>query len=106
MVREASAKGADIIILPECFNTPYMKHYMLKDKEFTTGPNIGPSFTLLQKLAKETGKYIIGGSICEAIEGSDKIYNTCLCFDRKGNLTAKHRKAHLFDVNIPGGIVF
>jgi omega-amidase len=42
----------------------------------------------------------------EAIEGSDKIYNTCLCFDREGNLLAKHRKLHLFDVNIPGGIVF
>jgi len=61
---------------------------------------------MLKNIAKETGKYIIGGSIPEAIENSDKIYNTCLCFDRDGNLTAKHRKVHLFDVNIPGGIVF
>ena len=29
-----------------------------------------------------------------------------LCFDREGNLAAKHQKQHLFDVNIPGGIVF
>lgn len=42
----------------------------------------------------------------ESIEGSDKIFNTCLCFDPLGNLKAKHRKQHLFDVNIPGHIVF
>lgn len=29
-----------------------------------------------------------------------------LCFDREGNLRVKHRKLHLFDVNIPNGIVF
>lgn len=33
MVREAAANGADIIVLPEMFVTPYTKHYMLKDKE-------------------------------------------------------------------------
>jgi len=42
----------------------------------------------------------------EQIEGSHKIYNTCLCFDPQGNLTAKNRKQHLFDVNMPGHIVF
>lgn len=41
----------------------------------------------------------------EKIEGEDRIYNTCLCFDREGNIAAKHRKLHLFDINIPGGVV-
>ena len=106
MVRKAAARGADVIMLPEIFNTPYTKEYMLKDKEFATEDNHGETYTLLQNLARETQKYIIGGSIPEAIEDSGKIYNTCLCFDRAGNLTAKHRKLHLFDVNIPNGIVF
>jgi len=61
---------------------------------------------LLQSLAKETGKYLIGGSLPESIEGSDKIFNTSLCFDRVGQLKAKHRKLHLFDVNIKNGTVF
>ena len=77
---------------------------MLKEKEFAN--ESGTTFNILKNLAKETGKYIIGGSIPEAIEGSEKIYNTCLCFDKSGNLAAKHQKLHLFDVNIPGGIVF
>ena len=61
---------------------------------------------VLSTLAKETGTYIIGGSIPELIEGNRRIYNTCLCFDKTGQITATHRKQHLFDVNIPGGITF
>ena len=104
MVREAAQNGADVIMLPEIFVCPYVKEYMLKEKEFAN--ESGTTFNILKNLAKETGKYIIGGSIPEAIEGSEKIFNTTLCFDREGNLAAKHQKLHLFDVAIPGGIVF
>lgn len=54
MVRKAAASGADLIMLPEIFNTPYTKEYMLKDKEFATEENPGETYTLLQNLAKET----------------------------------------------------
>ena len=77
---------------------------MLKEKE--PANESGETFRFLSSISKEVGKYIIGGSMSEEIENSDKIYNTCLCFDREGALKAKHRKLHLFDVNIPGGIVF
>jgi len=88
MVREAAGKGADMIMLPECFPCPYTKEHMLKYKE-PADPS-GEIYSTLSSLAKETGKYIIGGSMPEAIEGSEKIFNTCLCFDREGNLGAKH----------------
>jgi predicted amidohydrolase len=88
MVREAANKGADVIMLPEIFICPYVKDHMLKEKEFAN--ESGTTYNILKNLAVETGKYIIGGSIPEAIEGSDKIYNTCLCFDKEGNLAAKH----------------
>jgi len=29
MIKEASQNGADVIMLPEIFNTPYTKKYML-----------------------------------------------------------------------------
>ena len=106
MVKEAASNGADVIMLPEMFTCPYTKEYMLKEKEFASEDKQGETYKLLKSLAIETGKYIIGGSMPEQIENSEKIYNTCLCFDRKGNLAVKHRKIHLFDVNIPGGIVF
>lgn len=106
MIRTASTQGADVIVLPEMFTTPFTKQHMLKNKEFASEEKPGEAFTMLKTLAKETGKYIIGGSIPEQVEGQDKIYNTSLCFDREGNLGAKHQKLHLFDINIPGGAVF
>jgi omega-amidase len=65
---------------------------------------IPSSARLLSKLARDTGKYIIGGSIPEKC--SKGIYNTCFCFDKTGKLAATHRKVHLFDISIKGGITF
>ena len=104
LIRQASSNGAQVIMLPEMFTTPYLKPYMLDFKE-VAGPG-GETYDMLRALAIETGAYIIGGSMPEMIPNSDKIYNTCLCFDPEGNLKATHRKQHLFDVNMPGHIVF
>lgn len=109
MIKEAASSGADIIMLPEMFNTPFNKKFMLElsepiGEDYQTNPKSETS-KLLSNLAKETKKYIIGGSIPEQIEGDTKIYNTCLCFNREGEIVAKHRKLHLFDINIPGKIV-
>lgn len=82
---------------------------MLENKEFISDDDAsksGEATNFLREISKETGTYIIGGSIPEAIEGNEKIYNTMVCVDKEGNIQAKHRKIHLFDVNIPGGIVF
>jgi hypothetical protein len=37
---------------------------------------------------------------------NDRLYNTSLSFGPDGRLLAKHRKVHLFDINIPGKMVF
>lgn len=109
MIKEASSNGADLIMLPEMFNSPFNKKFMLEYKEpilddYKTNPKCHTT-KILSELAKETSKYIIGGSIPELIEGEDRIYNTCLCFNREGEIVAKHRKLHLYDINIPGKIV-
>ncbi|XP_076482460.1 omega-amidase NIT2-like isoform X1 [Bombus vancouverensis nearcticus] len=39
------------------------------------------------------------------IEG-DKLYNTCTIWGPDGTLIAKHRKVHLFDIDIPNKITF
>jgi omega-amidase len=61
---------------------------------------------MISELARENRKYIIAGSIPEFIEEEQgkRVYNTCLCFNRDGEIVAKHRKLHLFDINIPGGV--
>ena len=91
------AKEADIIILPEVWNSPYDSTQFPQHAE-TAG---GQSCTMLSALAKETGRYIVGGSIPE--QDGDKVYNTSFVFDPKGAIIARHRKMHLFDISVEGG---
>jgi omega-amidase len=102
--------NAKIVVLPECFNSPYGVKYFNKYAE-TLLPSPptkeqSPSFHALASLAKETQTYIIGGSIPEREPETDNLYNTSLTFSPSGELLATHRKVHLFDIDIPGKIRF
>ncbi len=100
MVSEAAKNGAQVIALPEMWNCPYANEYFKPYGE----PEDGPTVQFLSDLAKEQDIYLIGGSISE-LDG-DKVYNTSYSFDREGQLIGKHRKAHLFDINVKNGIRF
>lgn len=95
LVRDA--KGADVIMLPEMFCCPYSPADFVKNAE----PEGGSVTQALSSMAREAGAYLIGGSFPEADEG--RICNTCLVFGPDGSLIAKHRKAHLFDIDVEGG---
>ena len=60
---------------------------------------------MLVETARECGIYLVGGSIPE--RGADgKVYNTCVVVDPAGEILCKHRKMHLFDIDVPGKITF
>lgn len=90
----------DFFVLPEMFNCPYdnrrFTQYAETEKEST--------YQFLQDLARKHRCYVIGGSIPER-EG-DCIYNTSYVFNREGEQIGKHRKAHLFDIDVEGGQSF
>lgn len=101
-IKDAVTKdNAKVVALPECFNCPYGTKYFGEYAE-----TIPDGFTSqeLSKTARELGIYLIGGSIPE--QDKDKLYNTCTVWGPQGDLIAKHRKMHLFDIDIPGGIRF
>ncbi|MBR5714367.1 MAG: carbon-nitrogen hydrolase family protein [Clostridia bacterium] len=94
------ASGADVIMLPEMFCCPYSSESFIRNAE-----DCGGSVArMLERAARDTGAYIIGGSMPEIENG--RIYNTCLVYDPSGKSIARHRKAHMFDVDIKGGQCF
>ena len=95
---EAASNGADIAVLPEMFCCPYQKKYFRACSE----PDGGPAQTMLAAAAAEAGIYVVGGTLPEA--DGESLYNTSYVYDRQGRQIAKHRKLHLFDVDIPGKI--
>ena len=100
MIREAAANGAELVVLPEIFNCPY------DTKCFSSYAESYPGLTsnAMMGIAKDLGIYLLAGSIPE-IDGS-KIYNTAYFYDRNGHMIARHRKMHLFDIDIDGGQYF
>ncbi|KAI7833208.1 carbon-nitrogen hydrolase [Kickxella alabastrina] len=107
-VLEAARNGANLIVLPECFNSPYgTQHFANYAEEFhtTVAGGSSESTQALSKMAQDAQVYLIGGSIPErSREGA--LFNTCTVWDPQGTLVAVHRKIHLFDVDFPGKMVF
>lgn len=101
-VKEAAQANAQVIVLPECFNSPYGTQYFQEYSETIEPPQ--ESFRALSEMAKENNIFLIGGSIPESKDGS--LYNTSLSFDNTGSLIGVHRKVHLFDIDVPGKIKF
>ncbi len=100
LIAEACKKTIDIVVLPEMFNCPYdIKRF----RDFSEGYP-GKTTELLSGLAGINSIYIVGGSIPE--EENGRIYNTSFVFGRNGKLIARHRKIHLFDVDLAGGLQF
>ena len=91
---------ADLAILPEMFCCPYDNSCFRAYGE----EEGGAACQMLSRVAREKKLWVVGGSIPE-LEG-DKIYNTSYVFDPEGRCVARHRKMHLFDIDVPGGMCF
>ena len=96
MLLEAAETGCDAAVLPEMFACPYDRAYF---KEFAARGH-RETVAALSAWAKDCEMLLIGGSVPEAEDGL--LYNTSFVFDEKGKQLARHRKVHLFDVDLPG----
>ncbi len=101
MINNAVGENVDFIVLPEMFICPYSNEkfieYAEEEKESST-------LLKISQLACKNNVYILAGSIPEK-DGS-KLFNTSYLFDKNGEIIAKHRKMHLFDIDVKGKITF
>ena len=122
-ILDAARDGAALVVLPEMWNCPYanesfpayaevvasVEDWTAPESESESEPDsesASPSIAMLSNAAKETGVVLVGGSIPERCATTGALYNTCCVFSGDGSLVAKHRKTHLFDLDIPGEISF
>uniref|UniRef100_A0A0D6R522 CN hydrolase domain-containing protein n=1 Tax=Araucaria cunninghamii TaxID=56994 RepID=A0A0D6R522_ARACU len=104
-IEAAADKGAQLVVLPEIWNGPYSNEsFPVYAEDIDAGGSASPSTSMLSEVARSKGITIVGGSISE--RSGDHLYNTCCVFGKDGELKAKHRKIHLFDIDIPGKISF
>lgn len=96
-VRDATAAGCDLVALPEMWCCPYSNAAFAEYAE----PQGGETWCLLRDTAREYDIWLVAGSVPE--RDGDAIYNTCYVFDPQGAQRAKHRKVHLFDIDVTGG---
>ena len=94
-------ENIDLAILPEMFNCPYQTpNFPIYAEE-----EGGATWKACSDLAKKYNIYLVAGSIPENDEKGN-VYNTSYVFDRQGEQIAKHRKTHLFDIDVQGGQSF
>lgn len=102
-VQDAAASGAQLVMLPEMWNCPYSNDSFPAFAEDVSS-GYAPSYAFMADAARENGVVLVGGSIPERV--GNKLYNTCFIFNKNGTLLGRHRKLHLFDIDIPGKITF
>ena len=107
MIKESKKQGADLAVLPEMFNCPYENEKFIEYAEI-----LEDSQTLkeIANTAKEENIHVLAGSIPELVKDDENdiesIYNTAVFFDNNGKQLGKHRKMHLFDIDVKGKIYF
>ena len=98
----AAKKKAKFIVLPEVFNYRGKLSEAMKAAE----PIPGCSTNFISQLAKKHKVWILIGSLLETVVDSrdlpSKPYNTSVLINPQGEIIAKYRKIHLFDIKLKG----
>lgn len=98
LLRDAAGAGAKLAVLPE-----YFAQFGLPEEDRVAAaetPGDGPVQNFLAAMSRETGMWIVGGTLPLKTAGK-RVRGASLLFNAKGEQAARFDKMHLFDVNIP-----
>ncbi len=100
MMREASGRGADIVVYPELALTTFFPRWFMDDQQEVdsfferTMPN--EDTQPLFDLARELGiGFYLGYAELDETKGTRHHFNTSILVDRRGEIVGKYRKVHL-----------
>ncbi|KAL0315814.1 UNVERIFIED_CONTAM: Omega-amidase, chloroplastic [Sesamum radiatum] len=94
VIEAAARNGAQLILLPEIWNSPYSNDsFPVYAEDIDAGGDASPSTAMLSELSRSLKITIVGGSIPE--RSGNKLYNSCCVFGTDGKLKAKHRKLYV-----------
>jgi predicted amidohydrolase len=98
LVTEAAGRGARLVALPEHFA------YLGPEEALpaVAQPVDGPLVAGFRELAAQQGIFLLLGSFPELAGPKARPYNTSLLLGPQGQVMARYRKLHLFDVDLPG----
>ncbi len=98
LTRDAAADGATLIVLPEKWIA------LGRDEDLRVAAESleGPAVEWARAIARELHIDLVAGSIVERMEGREKLANTSVHINPRGEVAAVYRKVHMFDVEIEG----
>lgn len=99
-LEDAVQRGAKVVAFPELFSCLGSARAMSEAAEDIPGPTT----ERLAMWAKEHHVTLLAGSIPERSSDAPRFYNTSILFSPSGDVLARYRKLHLFDVDIPGQV--
>jgi nitrilase len=98
LIADAAGKGARLVVLPEFFAIMGMSD---QDKVVAREqPGQGPIQSFLSETARQHKIWLVGGSIPLAASSPDKVLNSCLVYDERGEQVARYDKIHLFNLEL------
>ncbi len=91
LMRQAAAEGAEVLVLPEMWNTGFFPKSTLDESVDAEGKR---TQAFLSRIAKELGVFIVGGSVSTSRNG--KRYNTAYIVNAEGEVVSSYDKVHTF----------
>lgn len=110
LVRKAVSRGARLVALPE--NLSFMgpeEAKLATAEQWPLGAvvegdaSVGVVREWAATVARDTGAWLLLGGVTEVSANVNRVHNTCVVVNPSGELVAKYRKIHRFDVSLADG---